>query len=68
MKACNQPVTHIATVTRSGNRVLGSQIAYQAAYSGFDVVAYDIHDDTLTAGKKRIATLVDTAPRASARA
>ena len=30
----------IASVTVLGTGVLGSQIAYQSAYSGFDVTAY----------------------------
>jgi 3-hydroxyacyl-CoA dehydrogenase, NAD binding domain len=49
--------THIAAVTVLGTGVLGSQIAYQTAYSGFDVVAYDINDEALTAAKKRFAGL-----------
>jgi 3-hydroxyacyl-CoA dehydrogenase len=32
----------IAAVTVLGAGVLGSQIAYQAAYSEFDVVAYSV--------------------------
>ena len=37
--------TDIASVTVLGTGVLGSQIAYQSAYSGFDVTAYDISDE-----------------------
>jgi 3-hydroxybutyryl-CoA dehydrogenase len=53
-------MTHISTVTVLGTGVLGSQIAFQSAYSGFAVIAYDINDATLTAGQKRIAGLVET--------
>jgi 3-hydroxyacyl-CoA dehydrogenase len=52
-------MSNIDTVTVLGTGVLGSQVAYQTAYSGFEVVAYDINDEVLTAGEKRIATLVD---------
>jgi 3-hydroxyacyl-CoA dehydrogenase len=56
-----EPTTiQIATVTVLGTGVLGSQIAYQIAYSGFDVVAYDINDEALTAAKKRFARLAAT--------
>jgi 3-hydroxyacyl-CoA dehydrogenase len=53
-------MTQIATVTVLGTGVLGSQIAYQIAYSGFDVVAYDINEDLLTAAKKRFTRLAAT--------
>ena len=53
-------MTHIATVTVLGTGVLGSQIAYQIAYSGFDVVAYDVNEQALAAAKKRFATLAAT--------
>ena len=33
--------TDITSVTVLGTGVLGSQIAYQSAYSGFEVTAYD---------------------------
>lgn len=36
-------------LTVLGTGVLGSQIAFQAAYSGKDVVAYDVSDQTLNA-------------------
>lgn len=39
--------TRIDKVAVLGTGVLGSQIAYQAAYSGFDVTAYDISDEIL---------------------
>jgi 3-hydroxyacyl-CoA dehydrogenase len=50
----------IANVTVLGTGVLGSQIAYQTAFSGFDVVAYDISDDALEAARQRFAGLADT--------
>ncbi|GAA1830710.1 3-hydroxyacyl-CoA dehydrogenase [Agromyces salentinus] len=53
-------MTAIANVTVLGTGVLGSQIAYQTAFSGFDVVAYDISDDALEAAKQRFAGLADT--------
>jgi 3-hydroxyacyl-CoA dehydrogenase len=37
----------IGKVVVLGTGVLGSQIAYQTAYSGFDVTAYDISDEIL---------------------
>ena len=35
-------MSDIRKVAVLGTGVLGSQIAFQTAYSGFDVVAYDI--------------------------
>ena len=40
-----------------GAGVLGAQIAYQAAYAGFNVVSYDINDDAIAAAKKRFEKL-----------
>src|SRR5215813_5094309 len=40
-----------------GTGVLGSQIAYQSAYSGFAVTAYDISDEIVNAARKRFAEL-----------
>lgn len=36
-------MTELKQITVLGTGVLGSQIAYQTAYHGFDVVAYDIN-------------------------
>ena len=47
----------IDNVTALGTGVLGSQIAYQTAYSGFDVVAYDINDKSLDAARNAIEGL-----------
>ena len=53
-------MTGIHHVTVLGTGVLGSQIAFQTAYSGFDVVAYDISDEILEKARLRFAGLVDT--------
>ena len=47
----------IDNVTVLGTGVLGSQIAYQTAYSGFEVTAYDISDEILETARKRCAGL-----------
>ncbi|WP_294034375.1 3-hydroxyacyl-CoA dehydrogenase [uncultured Moraxella sp.] len=47
----------IKKVTILGAGVLGAQIAFQAAYAGFEVVSYDINDDALAAAAKRFETL-----------
>src|SRR5262245_22283642 len=49
--------TGINTVTVLGTGGLGSQIAYQTAYSGFEVTAYDISDEMVTAARKRFEGL-----------
>ena len=59
-EAEEQTTTHIAAVTVLGTGVLGSQIADQTIYSGFDVVEYDINEEALTAAKKRFARLAAT--------
>ncbi|MBH0008632.1 3-hydroxyacyl-CoA dehydrogenase [Salinibacterium sp. UTAS2018] len=53
-------MTNIQRVTVLGTGVLGSQIAFQTAYSGFNVVAYDINDDALEKARERFTGLVDT--------
>ena len=50
-------MTEIKNVTVLGTGVLGSQIAFQTAYSGFDVSAYDISADILDQARKRFAEL-----------
>lgn len=47
----------IRTVTVLGTGVLGSQIAFQTAFSGFTVTAYDIDDKALAAAKERLGKL-----------
>ncbi|GAB4583695.1 3-hydroxyacyl-CoA dehydrogenase [Nocardia sp. IFM 10818] len=47
----------IRKVTVLGTGVLGSQIAFQTAFSGFDVTAYDITEEALHAGRERFEKL-----------
>ncbi len=47
----------IKKVTVAGSGVLGSQIAFQAAYKGFEVTIYDIDDQALKSGEKRLEKL-----------
>ncbi len=53
-------MTRLANITVLGTGVLGSQIAYQIAYSGFSVVAYDVNADVIEHAKERVAGLVET--------
>ena len=53
----------IKKVTVLGAGVLGAQIAFQAAYAGFDVVSYDINEDALQAARQRFDGLVSTYSR-----
>jgi len=48
----------IKTLTVLGTGVLGSQIAYQAAFHGFAVTAYDVDGDALEKARARFARLV----------
>ncbi|MFI6045010.1 3-hydroxyacyl-CoA dehydrogenase [Nocardia sp. NPDC051321] len=48
----------IRKVTVLGTGVLGSQIAFQTAFSGFEVTAYDINDDAIKAAHDRFTKLV----------
>ncbi|MBS9533946.1 3-hydroxyacyl-CoA dehydrogenase [Mycobacterium sp. M1] len=50
----------IRNVTVLGTGVLGSQIAFQTAYRGFDVVSYDISDDALQQARQRFDALAET--------
>ncbi|MDO4245006.1 MAG: 3-hydroxyacyl-CoA dehydrogenase [Deinococcus sp.] len=50
----------IKKVTVLGAGVLGAQIAFQAAYAGFDVVSYDINEEALGAARKRFDELERT--------
>jgi len=47
----------IKKVTVLGTGVLGSQIAFQTAFHGFDVTAYDISEQALDAARERFAKL-----------
>jgi 3-hydroxyacyl-CoA dehydrogenase len=49
--------TSINNVTVLGTGVLGSQTAYQSAYSGFEVTAYDISDEIINTARKRFEEL-----------
>ncbi|MBN6205248.1 3-hydroxyacyl-CoA dehydrogenase [Ralstonia pickettii] len=41
-------------VTVAGSGVLGSQIAYQVSFKGFNVTVYDINDEAVEAAKSRM--------------
>src|SRR5262245_26979599 len=56
-RECSMTVT-VVNVTVLGTGILGSQIAYHTAYSGFEVVAYDINDQVLETARKRVEGLV----------
>lgn len=44
-------------ITVAGSGVLGSQIAFQTAYKGFNVSVYDINEKSLEVAKERFNTL-----------
>ena len=44
-------------ITVAGSGVLGSQIAYQSSFKGFNVTIYDINDEALNKAKDRISHL-----------
>lgn len=47
----------IKNVTVAGTGVLGSQIAFQTAFKGFEVSAYDINDEAIKKAKERFKVL-----------
>ncbi|AYF74236.1 3-hydroxyacyl-CoA dehydrogenase [Nocardia yunnanensis] len=47
----------IRKVTVLGTGVLGSQIAFQTAFHGFEVTAYDISDEAVNTGRERLDKL-----------
>lgn len=49
----------IRAVTVLGSGVLGSQIAFQAAFHGFSVTVYDISDHFLEKARERFRRLAD---------
>lgn len=51
-------MSNITHVTVLGTGVRGSQIAFQTAFSGYQVTAYDISDDVIAAAKARFDALV----------
>jgi len=50
-------MTGIKKVTVLGTGVLGSQIAFQSAYHGFEVTSYDVSPEAVEAAKARFAGL-----------
>lgn len=52
-------MTRLKNITVLGTGVLGSQIAFQTAFSGFDVVAWDVDDAALDAARVRFRKLAD---------
>lgn len=52
-------MTRLKNITVLGTGVLGSQIAFQTAFSGFDVVAWDVDDAALDAARVRFRRLAD---------
>lgn len=50
---------NIKKVAVAGTGVLGSQIAFQSAFKGFDVAAYDINDEALEQARERYKVLMD---------
>lgn len=47
----------IKNVTVAGAGVLGSQIAFQTAFKGFNVTSYDINDEALEKARERYRVL-----------
>lgn len=47
----------IKNITVAGTGVLGSQIAFQTAFKGFEVSAYDINDEALMKAKEKFNVL-----------
>lgn len=47
-------------ITVAGSGVLGSQIAFQIAFKGFEVSIYDINEAAIEAAKKRISALQES--------
>lgn len=50
----------IKNVTIAGSGVLGSQIAFQTAFRGYNVTIYDINDEVIAKAKDRMLGLVET--------
>lgn len=53
-------MTDIHSVAVLGTGVLGSQIAFQTAFSGFPVIAYDIDEAALSAARERFERVAAT--------
>ena len=58
--AASASATPLSHVTVLGTGVLGAQIAFQAAYTGSDVVAYDIGDEQIAVARARVDGLAAT--------
>ena len=56
----NQKKQPMKNVTILGTGVLGSQIAFQTAFHGFTVIAYDINAAALAQAKARVTLLAQT--------
>ncbi|MEA9986239.1 3-hydroxyacyl-CoA dehydrogenase [Subtercola sp. RTI3] len=52
-------MSDLRNITVLGTGVLGSQIAFQAAFHGYPVTAYDISDDVLQHARERFAKLAE---------
>jgi 3-hydroxyacyl-CoA dehydrogenase len=50
---------NIKKVAVAGTGVLGSQIAFQSAFKGFEVSAYDINEEALEQARKRYQVLME---------
>lgn len=61
--APSSPVNAVTNVTVLGTGVLGSQIAFQAAFHGFAVTAYDVSDEAIQEARGRFAKLADVYER-----
>jgi 3-hydroxybutyryl-CoA dehydrogenase len=59
-EAASASATPLSRVTVLGTGVLGAQIAFQAAYTGSDVVAYDIGDEQIAVARARFDGLAAT--------
>ena len=57
--ATQPPVRTVNTVGIVGSGIMGAGIAQAAAYAGFKVLLYDIHEEILDRGVKRITALFD---------
>jgi 3-hydroxybutyryl-CoA dehydrogenase len=55
-----QTMSAIKNVTVLGTGVLGSQIAFQTAFHGFTVIAYDINAEAIAQAKARFTLLAQT--------
>lgn len=49
----------IKNVTIAGSGVLGSQIAFQSAFYGYNIIVYDINDEVLEKAKKSFEILAE---------